>query len=144
MDFVKSLELVPMELPIHYFHNTTDINKLGLGRVFYSLNNERGCLEIVFCDIDIQCKLSIIYKNMEYYMKDLIIKTVDIMVIAFVVILTLSGFIGGWVAVGFFSGLGIGIMAFLASSMMAGTWIVFTRMLERLKSIDESLKKQVK
>lgn len=30
-------------------------------------------------------------------MKDLIIKTVDIMVIAFVVILTLSGFIGGWV-----------------------------------------------
>jgi uncharacterized membrane protein (DUF485 family) len=81
---------------------------------------------------------------MEYYMKDLIIKTVDIMVIAFVVILTLSGFIGGWVGAGFFAGLGIGIMAFLASSMMAGTWIVFTRMLERLKSIDETLKKQVK
>ena len=81
---------------------------------------------------------------MEIYMKDLIIKTVDIMVIAFVVILTLSGFIGGWVAVNFFAGLGFALLAFLGSSMMAGTWIVFTRMLERLKSIDESLKKQVK
>ena len=77
-------------------------------------------------------------------MKDLIIKTVDIMVIAFVVIITLTGFIGGWAALNFFAGLGIGLVSFVASSMMAGTWIVFTRMLERLKSIDESLKNQAK
>lgn len=81
---------------------------------------------------------------MEYYMKDLIIKTVDIMVIAFVVILTLTAFIGGWASFGFFGALGCAIIGFVASSMMAGTWIVFTRMLERLKSIDETLKKQVK
>lgn len=77
-------------------------------------------------------------------MKDLIIKTVDVMVIAFVVILTLTAFIVGWSSFGFFGALGFALIGFVASSMMAGTWIVFTRMLERLKSIDESLKKQAK
>ncbi len=74
-------------------------------------------------------------------MKDLIIKTVDILVLAFVVFITLTLFIGGWVSSGFFSGLGLGILGFIFSSMAAGTWIVLTRIHDRLKSIDEKLSK---
>jgi len=77
-------------------------------------------------------------------MKDLIIKTVDFMVLAFVVLVTLAVFIGAWSSAGFFMALVAGVLAFACSSMVAGTWIVLTRILERLKSIDETLKKQVK
>lgn len=77
-------------------------------------------------------------------MKDLIIKTVDFMVLAFVVLITFAVFIGSWISAGFFIALISGLIAFVASSMVAGTWIVLTRILERLKSIDETLKKDVK
>lgn len=74
-------------------------------------------------------------------MKDLIIKTVDFMVIAFVVLVTLAVFIGSWMSGGFFIALVSALIAFVGSSMVAGTWIILTRILDRLKSIDEKLKK---
>lgn len=74
-------------------------------------------------------------------MKDLIIKTVDFMVLAFVVLVTLAVFIGSWMSAGFFIALVSALIAFVGSSMVAGTWIILTRILDRLKSIDEKLKK---
>lgn len=74
-------------------------------------------------------------------MKDLIIKTVDFMVLAFVVLVTLAVFIGSWMSGGFFIALVSALIAFVGSSMVAGTWIILTRILDRLKSIDEKLKK---
>lgn len=74
-------------------------------------------------------------------MKDLIIKTVDILVLAFVILVTLGFFIGGWASIGFFSGLGLGILGFVFSAMAAGTWIILTRIHDRLKSIDEKTSK---
>lgn len=77
-------------------------------------------------------------------MKDLIIKTVDIMVIAFVIIVTLASLIAGISMQGFFTGLLTGGLAFLFSSMIAGTWILLTRINDGIKSINAELKLQNK
>ena len=78
---------------------------------------------------------------MEYYVKNFIIQSIDLMVLEFVFYLTLTAFIVGWTSVGFFGALGFAVIGFVASCMMAGTWFLFTMILERLKSNDKSLKK---
>jgi len=74
-------------------------------------------------------------------MKDLIIKTVDMLVLFFVVVVTIICFVGGWVSSGFFVALLGGVAGFIFSCIFAGSWIILTRIHDRLKSIDESLKK---
>lgn len=72
-------------------------------------------------------------------MKDYIIKTVDAVMLFFVVFVTFCAFLVGFGFSGFLTALFASIIGFIISSCFAGSWIVLTRILERIESIDEKI-----